>query len=115
MKICPTEVDNMSVSKAQQKAVTKYVKSNYDRFGLTMLKGQLDIIKAHAAARGESVNGFIGRAIAEAMNRDNGGGTDSRTDATQKPTERTDGGGVTPIPFDVETPSEAAQKAGQGA
>ena len=62
----------MPASKAQQKAVTKYVKAKYDRFGLTMPKGQLDTIKAHAAAQGESVNGFINRAIREAMERDSG-------------------------------------------
>lgn len=62
----------MAVSKAQQKAVTKYVKSKYDRFGLTMPKGNLDTIKAHAETRSESVNGFINRAIQEAMERDNG-------------------------------------------
>ena len=61
----------MAVSKAQQKAVTKYVKSKYDRFGLTMPKGNLDTIKAHAETRSESVNGFINRAIQEAMERDN--------------------------------------------
>ena len=61
----------MAVSKAQQKAVTKYVKNKYDRFGLTMPKGKLDTIKAHAEARGESVNGFVNRAISETMERDN--------------------------------------------
>ena len=60
----------MAVSKAQQKAVTKYVKAKYDRFGLTMAKGRLDEIKAHAEAQGESVNGFINRAIADTMERD---------------------------------------------
>ena len=104
----------MPVSKAQQKAVARYEAKAYDKTLLRLPKGQLEEIKNYAAARGESVNGFIGRAIAEAMNRDNGGGTDSRADATKKPTERTDGGGVTPILLDVETPSEAAQKAGQG-
>ena len=44
----------MAVSKAQQKAVAKYVKAKYDRFGLTMPKGCLDEIKSHAEARGES-------------------------------------------------------------
>lgn len=63
----------MAVSKAQQKAVHKYVKANYDRMELTVPKGQRDTIKAHAAARGESVNGFIGRAILETMERDSGG------------------------------------------
>lgn len=62
----------MAVSKAQQKAVTKYVKAKYDRFGLTMAKGRLDEIKAHAEAHSESVNGFINRAISETMERDGG-------------------------------------------
>jgi predicted HicB family RNase H-like nuclease len=62
----------MAVSKAQQKAVTKYVKEKYDRFGLTMQKGNLDIIKSHAEAQGESVNKFINRAIHETMERDKG-------------------------------------------
>jgi hypothetical protein len=61
----------MATTKAQQKAVTKYVKEKYDRFGLTMQKGKLETIKAHAAERGESVNSFIGRAIDSQMERDN--------------------------------------------
>ena len=60
----------MPVSKAQQKAVSRYVKSNYDRLELTVPKGKKDIIKAHAESRGESVNAFIGRAISETMSRD---------------------------------------------
>ncbi|MCD7888286.1 MAG: ABC transporter ATP-binding protein [Clostridiales bacterium] len=61
----------MPVSKAQQKAVHKYVKNNYDRMELTMPKGKKDAIKAHATERGESVNGFVNRAIDEAVERDN--------------------------------------------
>ena len=61
----------MAVSKAQQKAVNKYMSANYDRVNLTMPKGQKDTIKAHAEARGESVNAFINRAIDETMERDN--------------------------------------------
>ena len=60
----------MPASKAQQRAVNKYMANNYDRINLTVPKGQKDIIKTHAEARGESVNAFIGRAIAEAMERD---------------------------------------------
>ena len=60
----------MPASKAQQKAVNKYRKNNYDLVQLTMPKGRKDIIKAHAEARGESVNGFINRAIDETMDRD---------------------------------------------
>lgn len=63
----------MPASKAQQKAVSKYMKENYDVYQIRMKKGQKDTIKAHAEARGESVNGFINRAISEAMERDTGG------------------------------------------
>ena len=62
----------MAVSKSQQKAVHKYVKVNYDRMELTVPKGRKDMIKAHAEACNESVNGFINRAILETMDRDNG-------------------------------------------
>ena len=62
----------MPVSKAQQKAVNKYVRENYDKLLLTMPKGRKDTIKVHAAAQGESVNGFINRAISETMERDGG-------------------------------------------
>ena len=61
----------MPVSKAQQKAVNKYMAANYDRINLTIPKGQRDIIKAHADSQGESTNAFIGRAIQETMERDN--------------------------------------------
>lgn len=60
----------MPVSKAQQASVNKYVKANYDRINVTVPKGSRDIIKAHAETHGESVNGFINRAIEEAMERD---------------------------------------------
>ena len=66
----------MPVSKAQQKAVNKYMAANYDRVNLTLPKGQKEVVQAHAAARGESVNGFIGRAINETMERDVRGGGD---------------------------------------
>lgn len=62
----------MAVSKAQQASVNKYVKANYDRVNVTMPKGKKEVIKAHAETRGESVNAFIGRAIDETMERDNG-------------------------------------------
>ena len=57
-------------SKAQQKAVNKYMKSNYDRVNLVMPKGKKDVIQAHAAQQGESVNAYFNRAIDEAMQRD---------------------------------------------
>ena len=63
----------MAVSKAQQKAVNKYVKENYDRVNVNMPKGQKDKAKAHAEAQGESLNAFINRAINETMERDGSG------------------------------------------
>ena len=60
----------MAISKAQQKAVNKYVREKYDKLLLTMPKGRKDIIKAHAESQGESVNSFINRAIDNQMERD---------------------------------------------
>lgn len=48
----------------------RYNSKTYDDIRLRVNKGRKDIIKAHADAHGESVNGFINRAIDEAMERD---------------------------------------------
>lgn len=50
----------------------QWQKENMDRINLALPKGEKDRIKAHAAAQGESVNGFIKRAIDETMQRDKG-------------------------------------------
>ena len=60
----------MSVPKANQRAVNKYIKNNYDRINVTVPKGERDKIKNHAQSIGESVNAFIVRAISETMARD---------------------------------------------
>ncbi len=97
----------MPASKAQQRAVTKYVKNRYDRFGLTMPKGRLDEIKASAAAQGESVNGFINRAIDSQMGRDASSGP------TEAPTAIT-GAGVVSLPSDtLKAAREAAEASGE--
>lgn len=62
--------EESKISKAQQKAVHKYVKNNYDRIDITVPKGRKAEIKVHASAHGESVNAFINRAIDETMTRD---------------------------------------------
>lgn len=49
----------------------KWQQENRERINLVVGKGQKDIIKAHAEACGESVNGFLNRAIAETIERDN--------------------------------------------
>ena len=58
------------MAKRKAKWQNDYIAKTYDRINLTVPKGQKEVIQEHAAACGESVNGFIGRAIAETMQRD---------------------------------------------
>ena len=92
----------MAVSKAQQKAVNKYMAANYDRINLTVPKGRKEEIQAFAAQTGESVNGFINRAIGEAMG-----------DSTQQPAGAPQGEGAILTPAALKTAQEAAQRAGE--
>lgn len=62
--------EKTKVSKAQQKAVAKYMKNNYDELKIRTEKGQKEIIKSHAESLGESMNQFVIRAINETMERD---------------------------------------------
>ena len=62
--------------KTSAKSKNEWIAKAYDRINLTLPKGQKDIIKAHAESRGESVNGFISRAIENQMERDKGAGED---------------------------------------
>ncbi len=97
----------MPVSKANQRAVNKYKKNNYDRIEITVPKGQRVVFQAHAAAHGESVNGFIGRAISETMKRDTAG---TATEAAGAPP----GVGVVFLPPEAfRTAQSAAQAAGE--
>lgn len=64
----------MPASKAQQKAVSKYMKENYDVYQIRMKKGQKDTVKDHATAAGESLNQYIIGAVEQRMERDNEGG-----------------------------------------
>lgn len=58
-----------ALKKAQQKYMEKFSIAR-----VRMERDRYERVQAHAAARGESVNGFIGRAISEAMERDDAGG-----------------------------------------
>ena len=58
----------MAVSKAQQKAVAKYMKSNYDELKVRVPKGRKEIIKSVAEQQGKSLNSFIIEAIDEKIN-----------------------------------------------
>ena len=45
----------------------KWQAENCERISLIVPKGKKDIIREYAASKGESLNGFINRAIDEAM------------------------------------------------
>jgi len=58
------------MGKTSSTVKNRYNAKAYDRIEVVVPKGQKDIIKAHAAAMGESVNAFILRAITQAMEQD---------------------------------------------
>lgn len=58
------------MGKASTAAQNRYIAKKYDRINLTVDKGEKEKIAEHAEQRGESVNGFINRAIRETMERD---------------------------------------------
>lgn len=97
----------MPVSKAQQRATAKYEAKAYDKLLLRLQKGRKDVIQAHAAAQGESVNGFINRAIDSQMDRD----------ASRSPAEAAGahaGSGAVSLPSDtLKAAREAAEAAGE--
>ena len=56
--------------KNSYESIKRYEDKAYDKVLVRFPKGKKDIIKAHAEANSESVNGFINRAIDEAIERD---------------------------------------------
>ena len=68
--------EETKVSKAQQKAVAKYMENNYDEIKIRVEKGHRDVIKAAATAAGESVNGYIKKAVDQRMERDSTAASD---------------------------------------
>lgn len=59
--------DEIMAGKASTRAKNKYNAENYDRISLSVPKGKKDKIKAFAESKNESLNGFIIRAVDEAM------------------------------------------------
>ena len=57
----------MPVSKAQQKAVNKYIKNNYDSLRIVVPKGQKATVKAAADEAGESINQYTQGALLARM------------------------------------------------
>lgn len=58
----------MPLTDAQHKANAKYREKAIKRIPLDVPKVDYEIIKAHSEALGESVNGFVKRAISEPLN-----------------------------------------------
>jgi predicted HicB family RNase H-like nuclease len=84
-----------ALKKAQQKYMEKFSVAR-----VRMERDRYERVQAHAAARGESTNAFIGRAITETMERDAGG-----------PQEATGPGGLSLPPEALKTAQEAAEAA----
>ena len=63
--------ESRKYTEAQKQSARKWDAANLDRISIAVPKGQKDVIKSHAEAHSESVNGFINRAIEETMERDN--------------------------------------------
>lgn len=59
------EAIEITVSKAAQRATEKYAKENYDRILVKFPKGT----KQQIQATGETVNGFINKAVAERLEK----------------------------------------------
>ena len=66
MKGCET----MTLTEQRKESMYKYAKAKLKRIPLDVQKEKYDEIKAAATAAGESVNGYIKRAIDERMERE---------------------------------------------
>lgn len=58
------------ISDARRRANEKYNAKAYDKFLVRVPKGQKDEIQAHAASLGESLNGYVTKAVRERMERE---------------------------------------------
>lgn len=88
--------------KNSYESIKRYEDKAYDKVLVRMPKGRKDEIQTFAAQTGESVNGFINRAIGEAMG-----------ESPQQPAGAPQGEGATLTPAALKTAQEAAQRAGE--
>lgn len=58
------------MGKTSSKVKDRYNAKVYEEIKVRVYKGEKDKIKTHADRRGESLNGFVKRAIDETMERD---------------------------------------------
>lgn len=88
--------------KNSYESIKRYEDKAYDKVLVRMPKGRKDEIQTFAAQTGESVNGFINRAIGEAMG-----------ESPQQPAGAPQGEGAILTPAVLKTAQEAAQRAGE--
>ena len=62
--------ESMKPKKTPTEYKNQWQSEHCDRVNLTLPKGKKELVRAHAESRGESLNGFINRAIDETMERD---------------------------------------------
>ena len=95
----------MAITEKRKDSMMEYAKKNLKRVPLDVQKEHYERIKAHAEGRGETVNGFIKRAVDSQMERD---GVYGPQEATGQPA----GPGV--VSFDtLETAQRAAEATGE--
>ena len=58
------------MGKTSSKVKDRYNAKAYDEIKTRVSKGKKEVIREHATKNGESLNGFINRAIDETMKRD---------------------------------------------
>ena len=97
----------MALTTARKKANAKYEAKAYDKTLIRLPKGRLDEIRAHIEPAGESLNGFIGRAIVETMERDCAGGPQEAAGAAAG------AGGISLSPDTLESAQQAAERTGE--
>jgi len=61
----------MARSEAMDRAIKKYEQEKVDRVIFRVPKGVKEQIQEHAEKRGESLSGFLNRAVQETIERDN--------------------------------------------
>lgn len=88
--------------KNSYESIKRYEDKAYDKVLVRMPKGRKDEIQVFAAQTGESVNGFINRAIGEAMG-----------ESPHQPAGAPQGMGAILTPSALKTAQEAAQRAGE--
>ena len=97
----------MAITEKRKDTMMEYAKKNLKRIPLDVQKEHYERIKAHAEEHGETVNGFIKRAVDSQMERD---GTSGPQEATGCP----QGAGVVSLPSEtVKAAQEAAQASGE--